>query len=316
LAIDPEDPEGSVVVEKKAMPANPFAQGASPVALIAPAKIVPEWGVIEGASSADDPPLGPVASTLPMEYATLVPYGSQNLRLTYFPLVSSDPCAKPVKYEAELAVLRGLGSPGVHSGVFRGYSTGVSNNAYVGEIDNEDSQVEFNNVMAPSDGVYTLHIAYANGAEDCLFASHRLEVNGAPQKPVRYAPTDGWGKFSQTTATVSLREGANDIKLSKGEGAAQLDFIYIDKPVIRISLSRASLAIPLGGEGSIEAILSPVHAYDKTVVWTSSDTRVATVDGHGAVSAVSLGSADVTAESATGRKAVCKVVVEKRIETA
>ena len=46
--------------------------------------------------------------------------------------------------------------------------------------------------------------------------------------------------------------------------------------------------------------VTPSDSIDDTVVWSSSDEGVATVDQKGMVTAVSAGSARITAVSATG----------------
>ena len=87
---------------------------------------------------------------------------------------------------------------------------------------------------------------------------------------------------------------------------------YIDANAI--TLNKSSLELLLGGSERLSATVSPDNATDKTVVWTSSDSDVATVDANGNVTAVAIGSATITA-SCGSVKAECKVTVLKKQQT-
>ena len=63
----------------------PFSPEGAPVSATAKGKRVPQWQMENG--SAADVPLGPVASSEPLEDVTLIPYGSTNLRITEFPVL-------------------------------------------------------------------------------------------------------------------------------------------------------------------------------------------------------------------------------------
>ena len=63
----------------------PFSPEGAPVSATVQGKRVPQWQMENG--SAADIPLGPVASSEPLEDVTLIPYGSTNLRITEFPVL-------------------------------------------------------------------------------------------------------------------------------------------------------------------------------------------------------------------------------------
>lgn len=74
-----------------------------------------------------------------------------------------------------------------------------------------------------------------------------------------------------------------------------------------ISVSKSSTSINVGETETITATISPNNATNQTVTWTSSNTAVATVSG-GTITAVSAGSATITATSEEGRfTASCSV---------
>ncbi len=75
-----------------------------------------------------------------------------------------------------------------------------------------------------------------------------------------------------------------------------------------ITLDREHLELKVGGSFELYANVGPDNAIDKSVTWTSSDTRVATVDKHGLVTMVGPGTATITARTqAGGLQASCTV---------
>ena len=79
--------------------------------------------------------------------------------------------------------------------------------------------------------------------------------------------------------------------------------------VTSITLDPVSLTMTAGQTATINVSISPANASNKTVVWESSNTAVATVEG-GKVTALSQGTATITAKTADGGKqAKCSVEV-------
>lgn len=73
-----------------------------------------------------------------------------------------------------------------------------------------------------------------------------------------------------------------------------------------------SLTLTAGQSQQITAYLHPHDADDRTIYWTSSNTKVATVATNGTITAVAPGTAQIKATSNDGGKsAVCKVTVKK-----
>jgi uncharacterized protein YjdB len=78
-----------------------------------------------------------------------------------------------------------------------------------------------------------------------------------------------------------------------------------------VKLNRSSYDLEKGKKMQLKATVSPSNATDKTVKWTSSNTKVATVDSAGKVTAKGNGSASITATTTDGaKKASCKVTVK------
>lgn len=71
-------------------------------------------------------------------------------------------------------------------------------------------------------------------------------------------------------------------------------------PVESIDLSTDKTVWPIGETGTLQATVSPDNATDKSLIWSSSDEKVATVDQTGKVTALSKGEVTISAHSLSG----------------
>ena len=86
--------------------------------------------------------------------------------------------------------------------------------------------------------------------------------------------------------------------------------------VASVSLDRESALIAVGDGLQLTATVSPDTAEDQSVEWASSDESVATVDGSGLVTAVSVGTATITVTTSDGGfTATCSVTVASAVYT-
>ncbi|MBQ6191656.1 MAG: Ig-like domain-containing protein [Bacteroidaceae bacterium] len=81
--------------------------------------------------------------------------------------------------------------------------------------------------------------------------------------------------------------------------------------VTRITLSNTIVDLPAGGTYSLTATVQPEDATNKNLIWSSSDTGVATVDQAGNVTALANGVCTITCSAMDGSdvKAECQVLV-------
>ena len=79
--------------------------------------------------------------------------------------------------------------------------------------------------------------------------------------------------------------------------------------VTSVAVSPKTLNLEVGQTRTLTATVTPGNATDKTVTWTSSNDKVATVVD-GTVAAVGEGTATITATAANGKKDTCKVTVK------
>ena len=86
-------------------------------------------------------------------------------------------------------------------------------------------------------------------------------------------------------------------------------------PVESVELVPDSLSMETGSSYLLSAVVCPVNATKKSVTWCSSNTGVATVSSSGRVTAVSNGSAIITATAndGSGRCGNCQVTVTDKI---
>lgn len=83
--------------------------------------------------------------------------------------------------------------------------------------------------------------------------------------------------------------------------------------VTGLSLNITRKDIAVGEQVQLVATVTPENATDKTVIWTSTDDGVATVDGTGRVTGIAAGTATITATSNDGnKKAACQLTVSER----
>jgi|GEM_PF-2258522 len=84
-------------------------------------------------------------------------------------------------------------------------------------------------------------------------------------------------------------------------------------PVSSISLSRSTITLDVGETHQLTALIAPTDATDPTITFSTDNAAVATVDQTGLLSAVSAGTATITAAAGT-KTATCVVTVEEPAE--
>ncbi len=85
-----------------------------------------------------------------------------------------------------------------------------------------------------------------------------------------------------------------------------------DVKVSGVELDKSSLTLNVGDEKSLGVTVSPSNASDKSLVWTSSDSSVVSVDSNGRVTAKKAGIATITVKTNDGGFTdTVKVTVEK-----
>ncbi|MGY3055307.1 hypothetical protein ACVWYG_003522 [Pedobacter sp. UYEF25] len=89
LVLNDDQLAGNFLVVKSKMPENPFIQEQSPVQLKVKARLIPSWTLDYNKTAAFEVPFSPVSSAAEMTEITLVPFGSESLRVSIFPTIGT-----------------------------------------------------------------------------------------------------------------------------------------------------------------------------------------------------------------------------------
>ena len=141
--------------------------------------------------------------------------------------------------------------------------------------------------------------------------TYNLTPDNASNKTVIWSSSDSKVVSVDNKGNVTAKSvGSAVITIRTAEGGM---FDTCNITVLRsadsVKLDVAKLTLEVGQYYYIKASITPKDATDKTIIWESSDTKIATVDAEGKVMAKSPGTAFITATSKTGGMAKCVVTV-------
>ena len=134
--------------------------------------------------------------------------------------------------------------------------------------------------------------------------------------------TLSWSSSDESIVSVedgtvtAVAEGTADITVSGGDNVSATCKVTVSPEeeveieAESITLSTVSADMLIGESLTLTATVLPENTTDKTVTWTSSESSIAGVDDNGTVTAVSAGTAVITATTVNGRTAECTVTVQ------
>lgn len=134
-----------------------------------------------------------------------------------------------------------------------------------------------------------------------------------------------WSSSDETVAKVSsdgevtgVDVGTAKISAVTEDGSFKAECNVTITPKIigitGVSLNKTNCNLVFGSTDQLRAIVTPFNATNQSVVWTSSNNKVATVSNVGLVTGVGVGSATITVRTVDGNKeAKCEVVVSKNV---
>ena len=156
-------------------------------------------------------------------------------------------------------------------------------------------------------------------SEKTVFVGDTFTITATVKPEDAFNRTVTWSSSDPSIATVD--ENGTVTAIAKGEAIITAESadrvkaeckVTVEKKVAAIELSESEKTVFVGDTFTITATVKPDNAWNRTVTWSSSDPSIATVDENGTVTAIAKGEAIITAESADGVKAECKVTVEKK----
>jgi formylglycine-generating enzyme required for sulfatase activity len=102
----------------------------------------------------------------------------------------------------------------------------------------------------------------------------------------------------------------NLLKISMIVAVFGLLFTNCTRPVESVTLDQTTLTMRVGTTATLVPAIEPKKADDKSVTWSTSDAKIATVE-NGTVTALTAGKATITVTTVDGQKtATCQVTVE------
>jgi M6 family metalloprotease-like protein len=171
----------------------------------------------------------------------------------------------------------------------------------VHRVDKTNSGVWYNNTVNANPDRNYYEVVRAGGknssgsAADVFPGTRKVRMLNANTTPANL----------KTWSGKATRWGLNNIQLADGIITFDIEDVYVLKD---LSLPE-SLTVGVGLVAQLEAIAEPDYAIYQ-LTWTSSDENIATVDKDGKVMGIAEGKCTITAESNSGQKATCEVVVE------
>ena len=150
-------------------------------------------------------------------------------------------------------------------------------------------------------------------AGDSVTLTATVAPENATDKTVTWTSSNTGVATVENGTVKAVSAGTAVITAKAGEKTAECTVtVKAPEPEIveatGITLSRTTLSLKAGASAALTATVAPANATDKTVTWTSSNTRVATVT-NGTVKAVANGTATITAATKNGKRATCTVTV-------
>lgn len=225
---------------------------------------------------------------------------------TTIALPSGEPVRK--RYEAEEALL--VKDPvGETSPAVRRENT-ASGGMKIANLNSANDYAQFT-VNVPEAGFYLLNVRNANGSPNAAEASHILSVNGSSGANLNivYSGANRWGA---STAKIYLKEGDNVIRFSKGNHLAEIDSLDLFKlDTSEILFESPGFTLGMGetrGLPLYSVTGATYTAVNNGAVFSSSNTKVAVIDGGVQVKAVGAGSTTITA-TYNGKTATANVTV-------
>lgn len=127
-----------------------------------------------------------------------------------------------------------------------------------------------------------------------------------------------WTTSNELVATVSangivkgLNAGITEITASTDNGITASCTVTVNVPIKKLNFSVSGLTLKKGQKKKIAVTITPLDATD-TIVWTSSNPKIAKVNSDGIITAKKQGTAVIMAKSSGGVSKKVKVTVKKK----
>lgn len=146
---------------------------------------------------------------------------------------------------------------------------------------------------------------------DTKHISVTIEPEGADAGKISWSSSDNKIVTVDDGTITGKSKGTAVVTAESENGLKKLcNVTVLDKEIESVTLSESSTSVKQGSKIQLEAKVKPVDAPSDNLVWSSSDPKVASVDGNGMVLGEKEGVAIITCETENGKKATCTVTVK------
>lgn len=160
--------------------------------------------------------------------------------------------------------------------------------------------------------------------------SKKVNVGGELQLSVDYQPANAtfqavkWSVDQPAIATIDeyglltpLKKGSVVVKATAGDGSGKTATftVSVQQGPESVTVKNEEIAVDVGKTKNLTATVNPTNTNNKNVVWSSSDTSVATVTKGGQVKGIALGECQIyaAAEADPSVYAVINVTVQQPV---
>ena len=183
------------------------------------------------------------------------------------------------------------------SGLLRGLSPGT---AIITATTDEGRKTASSTVTASNSIVtgVTIPATASVGVNNSITLTAAIQPANASNKTLIWSTSDaGIVSVNQSGVLTGVSPGNATVTVTTQDGAKTASCAITSSNVLLTSvvLNKSAATVGVGDTTSIKATVAPAIASNKTVLWSSSDPAIATVNGSGVVTAVAVGSATVTA---------------------
>lgn len=129
--------------------------------------------------------------------------------------------------------------------------------------------------------------------------SAKITPNDASNQTILWSSSDTSVVTVDDNGLVHAVAGGSATILAKSEdsGATSLCNVTVYQPVTSLTISNETMTVRKGTEFWLNATALPANAMNKEIAWSSSDTRIATVDANGKVTTLEAGACVINATS-------------------
>ena len=130
-----------------------------------------------------------------------------------------------------------------------------------------------------------------------------------------------WTTGNKNVATVdqngkvtAVDAGTTTITATTSNGKTATCKVSVLSPITSLILNKKEIKIQMNNSETLQATINPSNTTDdKTLTWTSSNPKIATVDKNGKVTGLLEGNCTITVKTANGKTATCQVTVTEQI---